>query len=94
MLLEHGAAVGAENEEGRTPLHLAASNGIVELVRVLLEHGAEVNTRAKVSWTPLFMAVQNGRVEVIQLLIKHGANTGVEDEDGVGEPYYCTRRGN
>jgi DinB superfamily/Ankyrin repeats (3 copies) len=37
-LVEHGAPV---SREGRTPLHLAAGAGELEVVRVLLDHGAD-----------------------------------------------------
>jgi ankyrin repeat protein len=43
VLLEHGANVGAVDNEGRTPLHAAAEGGKVKVVRVLLEHGANVD---------------------------------------------------
>jgi ankyrin repeat protein len=46
VLLEHGANVAAdvaaEDNEGRTPLNLAAEGWSVDVVRVLLVHGANV----------------------------------------------------
>ena len=40
-LLDHGAKVDEENEEGETPLMIASSNGYLDVVRILLEHGAQ-----------------------------------------------------
>ncbi len=41
-LLERGAPVG---NKGRTPLHLAAGAGELEVVKVLLDHGADISAR-------------------------------------------------
>lgn len=41
ILLENHAYVGAKSKQGVTPLHLAAQNGYINLVRLLIErHGA------------------------------------------------------
>ena len=41
LLLEKGAAVDAQMEDGRTALMLACTNGHVEAARLLLEKGAD-----------------------------------------------------
>jgi hypothetical protein len=98
-LLEHGANVGTEDEEGWTPLHEAIRNGSVELLRVILEHGADINARTNDTRTPLLVAATNGNVYVMRVLLEHGANVeadgGQERENlipdcvGEGIQRYC-----
>jgi hypothetical protein len=54
VLLEHGANVAAEDNQCRTPLHVASSsnNRTVEVARVLLEHGANVDAKDHLDRTP------------------------------------------
>jgi len=48
-LIEYGARVSAESEDGFTPLHIAVRNGFSDIVSMLLENGASPNCCAKVS---------------------------------------------
>ena len=40
MLLEHGANVGAKDNEGETAFQMASAVGYDEMMKLLLEHGA------------------------------------------------------
>src|SRR5712672_2971546 len=79
ILLEHGANVGAKDEEGRTPLHGATRKGSFELVHMLLEHGADAYARPNDGSTPLLLAAKYENIEVVRALLGHGANVGTED---------------
>ena len=68
------------NDDGITPLHLAALSGRVSVCAYLIEKGAEVNALGgSLPATPLQLAARKGRVEVMDLLIKHGANLRLVD---------------
>jgi hypothetical protein len=65
--------------DGDTSLMVAATNGYVEIAKLLLENGADMykempsshvtlTTRA----TPTIMAIENGHVEIIKLFLKNG----------------------
>ncbi len=66
----------------KKPLYYAASQGNLELVKLLLEHGADPDIDfgfANVSgpYTPLTSAVTEGHYEIAELLLRHGASPNV-----------------
>ncbi|KAI0833419.1 ankyrin repeat-containing domain protein [Trametes gibbosa] len=48
--------VNAVDEDGRTPLHWAASSGSVDIARYLIDQGADVNRGDPSGWAPLHIA--------------------------------------
>jgi ankyrin repeat protein len=75
LLLEHGADINAQCSSGRTPLHLASSQGALEVVRLLLEHGAVVEAKNNDGNTALQAAAKYGNDEVVKLLREHEATS-------------------
>ena len=67
--LLRGADVDAEDENGRTPLHLAACGGHTEVAELLIARGANVNVKDKQGKTPLGLAVERNRKDVAEQLI-------------------------
>ena len=93
LLLARVADVGATDNEGATPLHLACgvvrprSRGIVqEMAQLLLSAGADVNAPLPGSGrTPLHLAAQHlsdCSANVARLLLEHGADVHVVDTNG------------
>lgn len=77
LLMEHGSAVNARSNDGRTPVFIAATQpGAAPIVKFHLDHGAYANpaNRAPGDSTPLRQAAVAGDAEVMRLLIQHGAS--------------------
>lgn len=69
-LIRRGAHVSSRDQDGRTPLHIAAQHNHLFAARLLLEAGAKVKSRDETGKTPLDLA-ESG--EMIKLLKSHGA---------------------
>ncbi|XP_066551312.1 rabankyrin-5 isoform X2 [Amia ocellicauda] len=78
-----------EAHDGQTPLHLAASWGLEEVVQCLLEFGANVNAQDAEGRAPVHVAISNQHNVIIQLLISHPEiRLNVRDRQGM-TPFAC-----
>ncbi|MBS3920304.1 MAG: ankyrin repeat domain-containing protein [Deltaproteobacteria bacterium] len=76
-LIAQGASVNARNEFGETPLHLAQSKEMAEL---LLSKGADIHAKDdEFGMTPLF----NASKEIFKLLISKGADVNARSKKGL-----------
>ncbi|KAJ8925765.1 hypothetical protein NQ315_009613 [Exocentrus adspersus] len=73
-LLENNATPDTPKIFSEAPLHIAASLGNAEIVKLLLDYGAAVNVRCgSDKMTPLHLAAEDGVAECAKLLIEAGA---------------------
>lgn len=79
-----GADVKGRDDEGNTPLHLAArENGDPEVITVLLALGSELEAEDGKGRTAFFLsAAYNSNPAVAVVLIQAGAELSVKDSDG------------
>lgn len=81
-LLEYGAQVNSHaGFYNTTPLHGAAENGPLELVKLLISKGAKVNAVDKEFSMPLAKAVQADNLEIAKFLLEHGADKTINQSD-------------
>jgi len=73
-ILSSGISVNAEDGNKRTPLHVAASEGQMEVVTHLLECGANPHLKDSSGHNALTAAVVAKRDELAQLLLNHDPN--------------------
>jgi uncharacterized protein len=65
--------------EGDYPLHVAAHQGKVVIVRELLAHGVSTSPRDHRGRTPLHVALANGKIGVADVLERHGADDDLQE---------------
>ena len=83
VLLEKGAPLDAQMQDGQTPLHVAAFNGHVATVELLLENRADMDARNELAYTPLHSAIAKGHIDVMKALLEAGADVDAACMDGL-----------
>ncbi|XP_064167127.1 ankyrin repeat and SOCS box protein 18 isoform X1 [Anguilla rostrata] len=92
-LVRHGARVDvASEDEGETPLHVAARHGLHHHAQLYLRYGADVNARSASGVTPLGAACagaqgpadqdegqEDGYLQLCRMLLAYGANINLAD---------------
>ena len=75
--------MGAKGNDGRTPLHYAASAGLSTIVEALLAHGASVVATTNAGDTALHAAAGQGHTAVVTALLARGADVFCRDSQSV-----------
>ena len=87
-LVKKGADV---NKSGWTPLHYAASNGHVEVIKLLLENHAYIDAESPNGSTPLMMASMYGNPQSVKLLLDEGADALLKNQIGLTALQFAQR---
>jgi ankyrin repeat protein len=69
-------------EDGWTALHLASSEGHLDIAKLLIDRGANVDSRNDEQETPLALASSFGHLDIARFLIESGAAVSAPDKEG------------
>jgi ankyrin repeat protein len=81
-LVRLDGAVNAQNREGWTPTHWAASRGDLAAVELLLRAGGNPSVQAKDGRTALHWAAHGGHRAVFDALSLSGGDAALRDDEG------------
>jgi ankyrin repeat protein len=88
-LISKGADVDSKNNDGNTPLHLAAIYGTPEIVANLISKGADVDSKNNNGNTPLHLAAIHGTPEIVANLIEKRARVDSKNNNESTPLHLC-----
>uniref|UniRef100_A0A6P7GUI8 Ankyrin-3-like n=1 Tax=Diabrotica virgifera virgifera TaxID=50390 RepID=A0A6P7GUI8_DIAVI len=93
-LLEHGADVNATDTfVGRNPLHFAAFNNDLEMIRLFTEAGANRQCSNIYGNMPIHVASEVGDVEIVKYFLENGIYVDIINESTKMTPLHMAARG-
>jgi len=92
-LLDNGVDVDMGDYDKRTALHLASSEGHVDVVECLLGRGASVNVTDRMGFSPLVDACRHGHFRIQTMLREAGGQlVGMDISVGVSDDMYAAAK--
>lgn len=85
--------INEENQEGYTPLQMAALKDNFEIAEYLVKRGADINHLHSKNDTCLHFAALSNGVEIGELLLDNGADISIADDDGFQAIHYAAQSG-
>ncbi|KAH9388462.1 Transient receptor putative cation channel sub A member 1 [Tyrophagus putrescentiae] len=87
LCLNSGAVLSTQQHDLSTPVHLAASQGAIEIIRLMFaaqpqEKAACLAICDAQAFSPLHCACAFDHEELVRFLVKEGANTSLVDKEG------------
>ena len=94
QLLEAGAVVDVEDNNGFTALTRASQHGALDFARVLVEAGADVGHANGNSYQAIHAAAASGHTDLVRLLLESGASASASDSGGFTPLHDAAASGN
>eukprot|EP00095_Tigriopus_kingsejongensis_P008185 maker-scaffold405_size181423-snap-gene-0.39 protein:Tk08185 transcript:maker-scaffold405_size181423-snap-gene-0.39-mRNA-1 annotation:"ankyrin repeat protein" len=76
-----------------TPMHYAAKNSDIEMMRFIIEKGGEAGAKDKHGWSPLQYAVRYAKAESVEFLIQAGSDIHHREKKGWTSLHLAARNG-
>lgn len=70
FLIDSGADINVQDNEGRTPSHWACSRNHLDQIKSLMENGADVNVKDNDGKIPLHLACEENHLDVVWFLTR------------------------
>ncbi len=81
LLIDHTADI--RDDQGNSPLHLAAIHGDIKVARCLMKNKASLNAIDGHGRTPLMLVAINHQFEIARHLVKFNALLDIQDQNGM-----------
>lgn len=91
--LAEGADINAVDNEGNTPLMLAAKVGNPRMVKIILAHQPDVNAKNNDGYTALMIASEQGQTFIVEQLLNNGAEKTAVNSEGLTAAQIALRFG-
>uniref|UniRef100_H3CTL6 Ankyrin repeat and sterile alpha motif domain containing 6 n=1 Tax=Tetraodon nigroviridis TaxID=99883 RepID=H3CTL6_TETNG len=83
ILEEDPSQVNSSNQEGASPLMMAAVGGQLQVVQLMVEKNADVDKQDGVhGWTALMQATYHGNKDIVKYLLSQGADVNLRAKNG------------
>ncbi|KAK9528013.1 hypothetical protein VZT92_014517 [Zoarces viviparus] len=83
ILEEDPTQVNSSNQEGASPLMIAAVSGQLEVVQLMVEKNADIDKQDGVhGWTALMQATYHGNKDIVKYLLSQGADVNLRAKNG------------
>ena len=93
LLVEYGADVNTQGNDGQSASLLACQSGYTKIVELLLEQGADVNIQSRFSGrSALMIASRNRNIKLVELSLNHGADVSLKDSNGFSALMFADKR--
>ena len=91
-LFKHDCEPDMPNENGTTPMHIAAEKGHLEIMEALVDSGASVNIQDNDGNTPLHVATKQQKSKSTALLLSMGCDPTIRNKAGL-TPFQLSKKG-
>ncbi|GJE85550.1 ANK-REP-REGION domain-containing protein [Phanerochaete sordida] len=92
LITQDPKLLNAQDVDGRTPLHWAATSGSLEIVRYLLDQNAQVDLPDNAGWTALHIASSAGHEDIVRELLGAGADVKKTNDKGLTALHYAASK--